>query len=184
MSNSPCPICGNETAKGNRYCADCDYDGSGSRARPAQRAQAQAAPRRGGNVSLVLLFFVVSAFGTVLTGVFAPNALSLPLLNSRGAVSSADWGEVRTVRVASRIRAQASTASDIMRTLAPGDSVRVEPVASGWRRCGSSRDAEAGRSSRCLSGRVCRRGGEDRGVRLTRAGLLRPTVFYLQGVYP
>jgi hypothetical protein len=82
----------------------------------------------------VLLFFVVSAFGTVLTGVFAPSALSFTLLNSSGAVSSAEWGEVRTVRVASRIRATASTRSEIMRTLAPGDSVRVEPVANGWYR--------------------------------------------------
>ena len=134
MSNSQCPICGNETARGNRYCADCDYDGSGPRARPAHRGQAQAAPRKGGNLSLVLLFFVVSAFGTVLTGVFAPTALSLPLLSSSSAVSAAEWGEVRTVRVASRIRAQASTGSEIMRTLSPGDSVRVEPVANGWYR--------------------------------------------------
>lgn len=135
MSNSSCPICGNDTAKGNRYCADCDYDGSGRKAQPTSRGKAQAAPRRGGgNISLVLLFFVVSAFGTVLTGVFAPNALSFPLLNSSGVVASADWGEVRTVRVASRIRAKASTGSEIMRTLAPGDSVRVEPVANGWYR--------------------------------------------------
>lgn len=138
MSNSACPICGNETAKGNRYCSDCDYDGSGSRARPTQRAKAQAVPRRG-NLSLVLLFFVVSAFGTVLTGVFAPNALSFPLLNSSATVSTADWGEVRTVRVASRIRAKASTGSQILRTLAPGDSLRVEPVANGWFRAYSVR---------------------------------------------
>lgn len=131
MSNSPCPICGKETAKGNRYCADCDYDGSGPSVAPARRAQVQA-PARGGNLSLVLLFFVVSAFGTVLTGVFAPNALSLPLLSSGRVAESVEWGEVRTVRVASRIRAQASTGSEIMQTLAPGDSVRVEPVANGW----------------------------------------------------
>lgn len=134
MSNSTCPICGNETAKGNRYCADCDYDGSGSRVQPASRAKVQAAPRGGSNLSLVLLFFVVSAFGTVLTGVFAPSALSFTLLNSGSVAESTDWGEVRTVRVASRIRAKASTGSEIMRTLAPGDSVRVEPVANGWYR--------------------------------------------------
>ena len=70
---------------------------------------------------------------------FAPNALSFPLLSSNGAVSSAEWGQVRTVRVASRIRAQASTGSEIIRTLAPGDSVRVEPVANGWYRAYSVR---------------------------------------------
>ena len=133
MSNSPCPICGNETEKGNRYCAECDYDGSGPSVTPVKRAPVQAAPR-GGSLSLVLLFFVISAFGTVLTGVFAPNALSLPLLSSGAAVTEVEWGEVRTVRVASRIRAKASTGSEIMRPLAPGDSVRVEPVANGWYR--------------------------------------------------
>jgi len=133
VSNSTCPICGNETAGGARYCADCDYDGSGTSVASTRRAQVQAAPK-GGNLSLVLLLFVVSAFGTVLAGVFAPNALSIPLLNSSGAVESVEWGEIRTVRVASRIRAQASTGSEIMQTLAPGDSVRVEPVANGWYR--------------------------------------------------
>jgi len=81
---------------------------------------------------LVLLFFVVSAFGTVLTGMFAPNVLSIQLLRPDAIESATEWGELRVARIGSRIRAQASTRSDIVGTLSIGDSVRVEPVSNGW----------------------------------------------------
>jgi hypothetical protein len=80
----------------------------------------------------VLLFFVMSAFGTVLAGIFAPSALSIPLMRSGTATVATDWGEVRVARVMSRIRAQASTTSDIVGNLSTGDSVRVEPAPNGW----------------------------------------------------
>lgn len=111
---------------------DCDYDGSGARANPARRRQKVAAQRRGANVPLVLLFFVMSAFGTVLAGVFAPNVLSIPLMRGEGVEVATDWGEVRVARVTSRIRAQASTGSHVVGNLTAGDSVRVEPVPNGW----------------------------------------------------
>ncbi len=81
---------------------------------------------------MVLLFFVVSAFGTVLTGMFAPNVLSIQLLRPDAIESATEWGELRVARIGSRIRAQASTRSDIVGTLSIGDSVRVEPVSNGW----------------------------------------------------
>jgi hypothetical protein len=132
LSNHACPICGNEAAKGNRYCTDCDYDGSGSQATRSRTGPAQAPKRSGGSVPLVLLFFVVSAFGTVLTGMFAPNVLSIPLMRPNAVVSTTEWGELRVARIGSRIRAQASTTSDVVGNLSIGDSVRVEPVPNGW----------------------------------------------------
>ncbi len=80
----------------------------------------------------------MSAFGTVLAGIFAPNALSIPLMRSGSVNVATDWGEVRVARVMSRIRAQASTTSDIVGNLATGDSVRVEPAPNGWFRVYSS----------------------------------------------
>lgn len=88
--------------------------------------------RRSSNVPLVLLFFVVSAFGTVLAGFFAPSALSLPLLGEVTIPTTDSWGEIRIARTASNIRAQASTSSDVVGKLAVGDTVRVEPAADGW----------------------------------------------------
>ena len=67
-----------------------------------------------------------------MAGIFAPTALSLPLLGDVALPGTNSWGEIRIVRVPSNIRAQASTSSSIMGKLAPGDSVRVEPVAGGW----------------------------------------------------
>lgn len=78
----------------------------------------------------MLLFFVVSAFGTVMAGIFAPSAL--PLLGEVASPSSVEWGELRVAKVTSNIRAQANTSSKIVGTLSPGDSVRVEPVPGGW----------------------------------------------------
>jgi hypothetical protein len=83
----------------------------------------------------VLLFFVVSAFGTVMAGVFAPSALSIPLLT--GTVSQSvttEWGELRVARVTARIRVGASTGSRAVGKLAIGDTVRVEPIPGGWYR--------------------------------------------------
>ena len=132
LSNNACPICGNDTTKGNRYCADCDYEGSGARVAAARSGRGRAPKRSGGSVPLILLFFVVSAFGTVLTGMFAPEALSLSLLRTDAVENPTEWGEVRVARIGSRIRAQASTRSDVVGTLSIGDSVRVEPVPNGW----------------------------------------------------
>lgn len=81
---------------------------------------------------LVLLFFVLSTFGTVMAGIFAPSALSLPLLGDVALPAANSWGEVRIARVTSNIRSQASTSSPVVGKLAVGDSVRVEPVAGGW----------------------------------------------------
>jgi len=132
LSNNACPICGNDTAKGNRYCADCDYEGSGARVAATRSGRGRAPKRTSGSVPLVLLFFVVSAFGTVLTGMFAPNALSISLFRSDGIEFVTEWGEMRVARIGSRIRAQASTGSEVVGTLAIGDSVRAEPVPNGW----------------------------------------------------
>lgn len=83
----------------------------------------------------MLLFFVVSAFGTVLAGFLAPTALSsLPLLGDVSAPAVVSWGEVLVARTTSNIRAQASTSSEVVGQLTAGDSVRVEPVQGGWYR--------------------------------------------------
>lgn len=132
LSNHACPICGNEAAKGNRYCSECDYEGSGDKVARARTARDRPPQKSGGNVPLVLLLFMVTAFGTVLTGVFAPNVLSFPLMQSGAADSTNEWGELRVVRMGSRIRAQASTSSDVVGSLNIGDIVRVEPVPNGW----------------------------------------------------
>lgn len=80
----------------------------------------------------MLLFFVLSTFGTVMAGIFVPSALSLPLLGDVAIPGANAWGEIRVARVTSNIRAQATTTSKVMGRLAAGDSVRVEPVAGGW----------------------------------------------------
>jgi len=67
-----------------------------------------------------------------MAGIFAPTALSIPLLGEVAAPTTNAWGELRVVRVTSNIRAQASTTSRVVGKLATGDSVRVEPVAGGW----------------------------------------------------
>lgn len=132
LSNHACPICGKEAATGNRYCAECDYEGSNATTTSSGTVPRRAPRRSTGSVPLVLLLFVVSAFGTVLTGVFAPNALSIPLMRSTGIESTTEWGELRIARMGSRIRDQASTRSEVVGKLAIGDSVRVEPVSNGW----------------------------------------------------
>lgn len=81
---------------------------------------------------LVLLFFVLSTFGTVMAGIFAPAAFSLPLLGDVAMPATDSWGEVRIAKVTSNIRSQASTSSQVIGKLAVGDSVRVEPVSGGW----------------------------------------------------
>jgi hypothetical protein len=88
--------------------------------------------RRGSNVPLILLFFVVSAFGTVLAGFFAPSALTLPLLGEVTIPTADSWGEIRIARTTSNIRAQANTSSDVVGRLSVGDTVRVEPASDGW----------------------------------------------------
>ena len=132
LSNHACPICGNDTAKGNRYCSECDYEGYGDKASQARTARDKPPQKSGGNVPLVLLLFMVTAFGTVLTGVFAPSVLSIPLMQSGAVESTNEWGELRVVRMGSRIRAQASTNSEVVGSLNIGDIVRVEPVPNGW----------------------------------------------------
>lgn len=131
LGTHSCPLCGNDAPKGHRYCTDCDTAGSYAVDSRAERRSAPPA-RRGSNVPLILLFFVLSAFGTVLAGIFAPAALSLPILGDVAAPAAATWGEVRVARVTSNIRAQASTSSRVIAQLTTGDSVRVEPVAGGW----------------------------------------------------
>lgn len=99
----------------------------------SRRQSASSASTRGSsNVPLVLFFFMLSTFGTVMAGFFAPNALSLPLLGDVAAPAQVEWGEIRLARVTSNIRASASTSSEITGTLAVGDSVRVEPAPGGW----------------------------------------------------
>ena len=81
----------------------------------------------------MLLFFVISTFGTVMMGMFAPGVLTGSLLDGPRAASEVmEWGELRTARVTSRIRAEPSTSSEIRGTLSTGDSVRVEPMPGGW----------------------------------------------------
>lgn len=83
---------------------------------------------------LILFFFMLSTFGTVMAGFFAPNAFSLPLLGEITAPTQVEWGEIRLVRVNSNIRAQATTSSEVTGSLTVGDSVRVEPAPGGWYR--------------------------------------------------
>lgn len=80
----------------------------------------------------MLLFFVLSTFGTVMAGIFAPAALSLPLLGDVAMPATHAWGEVRIAKVTSNIRSEASTSSPVIGKLAVGDSVRVEPAPGGW----------------------------------------------------
>lgn len=140
LSTRNCPLCGQDTPKGHRYCHDCDTDGSYTSSSSASSSARRSPPpaRRGSNVPLILLFFVVSAFGTVTVGFFAPDALSIPLVGEK-ATEAREWGELRTVRVNSNIRSQATTSSKIMGKLAAGDSVRVEAVPNGWYRVYDSR---------------------------------------------
>lgn len=93
----------------------------------------QSAPRgrRRGDLPLILLFFFVAAFGTVMLGMAAPEVL--PIFGALPGFEEPElWGEVRYARTTSRIRSAASTASEIVGKLAPGDSVRVEPTSDGW----------------------------------------------------
>jgi len=132
LGTQGCPLCGNETLRGHRYCTDCDEAGSYAASEPSAKRRSAPAVRRGSNVPLVLLFFVVSAFGTVMAGFFAPSALSLPLLGEVAVPVVDSWGEVRVARTASNIRAQANTSSDVVGKLVSGDTVRVEPASDGW----------------------------------------------------
>lgn len=133
LATHKCPLCGNEAAAGNRYCRECDVAGEYTASRASERRT--QAPARGGNVPLVLLFFVMSAFGTVMAGVFAPSALSIPLLTgSATQAATPEWGELHTARVTARIRVGASTGSKAVGKLAIGDTVRVEPIPGGWYR--------------------------------------------------
>lgn len=132
LGTQSCPLCGNETPKGHRYCTDCDEAGSYASSEPSGRRSSAPAVRRGSNVPLVLLFFVVSAFGTVMAGFFAPSALSLPLLGEVTVPNADSWGEIRIARTGSNIRARANTSSDVVGKLATGDTVRVEPASDGW----------------------------------------------------
>lgn len=132
LASHNCPLCGNEAAAGNRYCRECDAAGEYTVSKASERRRASA-PARGGNVPLVLLFFVVSAFGTVMGGIFAPSALSIPLLTGTATQAvTPEWGELRAARVTARIRVGASTASKPVGKLAIGDTVRVEPIPGGW----------------------------------------------------
>lgn len=131
LGTQSCPLCGNETPKGHRYCRDCDAAGSYSTSgNEGERRSAPPARRGGSSVPLVLLFFVLSAFGTVMAGIFAPSAL--PLLGEVTSPGTVQWGELRVAKVTSNIRAQASTSSEIVGQLTAGDSVRVEAVSGGW----------------------------------------------------
>ena len=130
LGTQSCPLCGNETPKGHRYCRDCDAAGSYAISDDNGGRRAPPARRGGSSLPLVLLFFVLSAFGTVMAGIFAPSAL--PLLGEIAAPTAVDWGEIRIARVTSNIRAEASASSQIVGKLFVGDSVRVEPVAGGW----------------------------------------------------
>lgn len=132
LGTQSCPLCGNETPKGHRYCTDCDEAGSYATSEPSGSRRSAPTVRRGSNVPLILLFFVVSAFGTVMAGFFAPSALSLPLLGEVTVPTADSWGEIRIVRTGSNIRAQANTSSDVVGKLASGDTVRVEPASDGW----------------------------------------------------
>lgn len=132
LGTKNCPLCGDETPRGQRYCKECDSAGTYATSESRRRPASAAAARGSSNLPLVLLFFMFSAFGTVMTGFFAPNALSLPLLGDIAAPQQAAWGEIRLARVNSNIRARASTSSEITGKLAVGDSVRVEPAPGGW----------------------------------------------------
>ena len=136
LGTHSCPLCGNEAPKGHRYCSECDEAGSYAGGEQTGGGERRSAPvRRGSSLPLVLLFFVVSAFGTVLAGFLAPTALSsLPLLGDVAAPTTVSWGEVLVARTTANIRAQATTSSEVVGQLAPGDSVRVEPVQAGWYR--------------------------------------------------
>lgn len=137
-----CPLCGNEAPKGHRYCTDCDEAGSYATSESGgSRGTRHSAPaaRRGSNVPLILLFFVVSAFGTVLAGFFAPSVLSLPLLGEVTVPTVDSWGEIRIARATSNIRARATMSSEVIGKLTEGDTVRVEPAADGWFRIYESR---------------------------------------------
>lgn len=131
LGTQNCPLCGNETPKGHRYCRDCDAAGSYSTSgKKGERRSAPPARRGGSSVPLVLLFFVLSAFGTVMAGIFAPSAL--PLLGEVTSPGAVQWGELRVAKVTSNIRAQASSSSEVVGKLGVGDSVRVEAVSGGW----------------------------------------------------
>lgn len=80
--------------------------------------------------------FVIAAITTTVLGMGGP--LAFPAiretlgLEASPADTSGGWGEIRWVHVTSRVRASRSTNSDVVGTLAPGDSVRVDFARAGW----------------------------------------------------
>lgn len=100
-------------------------------------AAERAASRAGrAEVRIFLSVFVIAAITTTVLGMGGPLAfpairetLGLEVPEQTGSDS---WGEIRWVHVASRVRAARSTDSDVVGTLAPGDSVRVDFAGAGW----------------------------------------------------
>ncbi len=139
MNTAACPICGRPVKPDRRYCETCDFQsrpetvaGSGR-----QVAANRAASGNGGSeVRIFLGIFVVAAITTTVLGMGGP--LAIPALRetlgfevaARG--SSDGWAEIRWVHVASRVRAERTTASEVVGRLQPGDSVRVDFAGSGW----------------------------------------------------
>ena len=87
-------------------------------------------------VRIFLGVFVVAAITTTVLGMGGPLGLS-GLRESLGLVpvveaSNQDWGNIRWVHVTSRLRADRTTASEVIGRLEPGDSVRVDFAGAGW----------------------------------------------------
>jgi hypothetical protein len=87
-------------------------------------------------VRIFLAVFVIAAITTTVLGMGGPLAFpaireSLGLVPADGS-GTEQWGELRWVHVASRVRASRTTDSDIVGRLEPGDSVRVDFAGAGW----------------------------------------------------
>ncbi len=135
MSTSACPICGRPAAPNHRYCTDCDFQARQTVAGPALQAAGGSTVRRGGEMRLFLFVFFLTVLVTVLLGMNAAKGLSFPAmlgLADPEAAAAVDWGEIRFVHTATRIRAGRTTESAIIGRLAPGDSIRADFAEGGW----------------------------------------------------
>jgi hypothetical protein len=144
LSDSSCRICGGPAPGGQRYCSSCDFQAAPAQSSRTNSTHASNAPRERerGALSVFVLVFLLASGGTVGMGLTASDGFSLPAIRQtfgldrssldRNPDGHAEWGEVRFVHTATRIRAGQGTDTPMVGSLMPGDSVRTEQAGDGW----------------------------------------------------
>jgi hypothetical protein len=138
LSTAECAICGRPVAADHRYCDTCDFQAEPAAAGSAgvhSASRGAAFRNKGPEIRIFFAVFLLAAVTTTVLGMGGPLAIpglrdSLGLAPDSSSV--AQWGELRWVHVASRIRGARSTDSPIIGRLQPGDSVRVDFAGAGW----------------------------------------------------